>query len=655
MRRSLYALAAYTVITLVMTWPLARGIARDVPWDLGDSILNIWILAWDGQQLRAILGGDVSRLQHFFDANIFYPAPLTLAYSDHLIAQAAAILPVYAATGNPILCYNLLFLSTFVLSGLGMYLLVRELTGSAIAGLVAGLLFAFAPYRIPQSSHLQVLSSQWMPFTLYGLRRYFETGRVRALAGASLALVAQNLSCGYYLLYFHPFVAAYVLWEIAQRRLWRHRTVWIRLSLAALGVAAATIPFILPYAELRAVLAASRSLPEVARYSADVYSYATASEGLTLWGAVAQAFPKPEGELFPGVVPLVLAAVGLIVGVVDAARARCTTPRRAAFDQLPFLRGSRWFVIALAAAVILHLAAALSVILLRRIILDLGWFEIRMTDATQLLLRAAIALAALLTVSPGARVRVAAFMRSRGFFLLALVAAVWLSLGPLPRALGRPLELAAPYRLLFDHVPGFDGLRVPARFAMIACLMLAVLGGYGAAALATRRIGCVVLASVAVAFLAEGASWPFLLNGMSPPEGFNAPEARLYPPSRAPAIYNVIARLPAEVVLAELPLGQPDFDLQAMYYSTVHWRKLSNGYSGFFPPHYGRLTVALTEVPRHPQISWDALRETGVTHVLVHEGAYLGNEGRATSTALQRLGAVELFRNRSDVLLALNP
>lgn len=655
MRRSLYALAAYTVITLVMTWPLARGIARDVPWDLGDSILNIWILAWDGQQLRAILGGDVSRLQHFFDANIFYPAPQTLAYSDHLFAQAAAIFPVYAATGNPILCYNLLFLSTFVLSGLGMYLLVRELTGSSIAGLVAGLLFAFAPYRIPQSSHLQVLSSQWMPFTLYGVRRYFETGRVRALAGASLALVAQNLSCGYYLLYFPPFVAAYVLWEIAQRRLWRHRTVWIRLSLAALGVAAATIPFILPYAELRAVLAASRSLPEVARYSADVYSYATASAGLTLWGAVAQAFPKPEGELFPGVVPIVLAAVGLIVGVVDAARARCTTPRRAAFNQLPFLRGSRWFVIALAAAVILHFAAALSVILLRRIILDLGWFEIRMTDATQLLLRATIALAALLVVSPGARVRGAAFMRSRGFFLLALVAAVWLSLGPLPRALGRPLDLAAPYRLLFDHVPGFDGLRVPARFAMIACLMLAVLGGYGAAALAIRRMGRVVLASVAIAFLVEGASWPFLLNGMSPPEGFNAPEARLYPPSRAPAIYKGIAGLPAETVLAELPLGQPEFDLRAMYYSTVHWRKLSNGYSGFFPPHYGRLAVALTEVPRHPQISWDALRETGVTHVLVHEGAYLNDEGRATSTALRRLGAVELFRDRSDVLLALNP
>ncbi|MBF8300321.1 MAG: rane protein, partial [Acidobacteria bacterium] len=115
------AFAAYLVLTLVATWPLARNLGRNVAWDLGDSVLNMWILAWDCEQIRRILGGDVSRIAAFFDANIFYPAPLTLAYSDHLIAQALQICPVYVASGNPILAYNLLFLSTFVLSGLGMY------------------------------------------------------------------------------------------------------------------------------------------------------------------------------------------------------------------------------------------------------------------------------------------------------------------------------------------------------------------------------------------------------------------------------------------------------------------------------------------------------------------------------------------------------
>ena len=314
MRRAGHALAAYVVITLAATWPLALGLGRDVAWDLGDSLLNMWILAWDCEQILAILSGDVSRIATFFDANIFHPAPLTLAYSEHLIPQALQIFPVYLLTGNPILCYNLLFLSTFVLSGLGTYLLVRELTGNAPAAFVAGLLFAFAPYRVPQSSHLQVLSSQWMPFALYGLTRYADTGRLRALAGASLALLAQGLSSGYYLLYFTPFAAAYAVWETWRRGHWRHARTWVQLSCAVALVVVVTVPFVVPYAQVRSQLQLTRPRTEVVRFSADVYSYATAFSGQRIWGRAVQAFPKPEGELFPGVVPILLALVGPLWG-----------------------------------------------------------------------------------------------------------------------------------------------------------------------------------------------------------------------------------------------------------------------------------------------------------------------------------------------------
>src|SRR5581483_6253232 len=117
-----------------------------------------------------------------------------LAYSDHLTAQALQVLPVYALTHDPVLCYNLLFLSTFVLSGLGMFLLGRDLTGSPIAGFVAGLAYAFAPYRFANLPHVQVLSSAWMPFVLFGFRRFLETRRPALLIGASAAWVMQNLS-----------------------------------------------------------------------------------------------------------------------------------------------------------------------------------------------------------------------------------------------------------------------------------------------------------------------------------------------------------------------------------------------------------------------------------------------------------------------------
>lgn len=629
------ALAAYLVLTLATTWPLARGLGRDVPWDLGDPLLVMWILAWDCEQILRILGGDFSRIAGFFDANIFYPAPLTLAYSEHLIAQAVQILPVYAITGNPILSYNLVFLSTFVLSGLGMYLLVRELTGNPTAAFVAGLIFAFAPYRVPQSSHVQVLSSQWMPFFAYGLRRYFDSRRLLPLGGASLALVLQNLSSGYHLLFFAPFAVAFALWEIWQRSLWWDRRTWVELSGAALIVATLTAPFLVPYAILRSQWPEARSVDEAAQYSADVYSYATAFGEQRIWGNILRAFPKPEGDLFPGVVPIVLALIGVIAFPWGK-------PHRP--------RATSLLLATLAAG---HALATVFMLARRRVVWDTGWFVLRITNLNQLLFRGGVAFALLLVVSPPARARFQAFMRERGFFVLGLVAAFWFSLGPAPQSLGRALNIAAPYRFFYDYVPGFEGLRVPARFAMIVAFMLAVLAGYGAQALTRYRAGRMVLILASIIFLMEATHVPFTVNGINPLRGVTTPEARLYRPARAPAVYQEVARQPPDSVVLELPIGQPDYDLRAVYYSTVHWRPIVNGYSGFFPAPYGPLVAALSEMGRHPELSRQAVRASGATHAIVHEGAYLGTEGAEASALLRDAGAVEIFREGSDVLFLL--
>jgi hypothetical protein len=626
MRRAWHALAAYLVVALVATWPLVRGLTRDVPWDLGDPLLVMWVLAWDCEQLLSILAGDLSRVATFFDANIFHPAPLTLAYSEHFLGQALQILPVYAITKNPILCYNLLFISTFVLSGVGTYLFVRELTGDPRAAFIAGLLFAFAPYRMPQGPHLQVLSSQWMPFALYGFRRYFDSGRALPLAGAAAALVAQNLSCLYYMMYFTPFAAAYVVWELVQRRLWRNGKVLAFLGAAAVAVVLLSMPWLLPYAAVRETLELGRTRGETIRYSADVYSYATAASDQILWGDTARAFPKPEGDLFPGIAALALALIGAAVW------------RRPLAESAP----DRWpaFTWVLRVVMVLHLAGGLAALLYRRIVFDVGLFRISIGNITQMFLRAAVIAVLIAVVSPAARERMWGFLRTRAFFVFALLMTVWLSLGPAPRSLGVPISLASPYGFLLEHVPGFDGLRVPARLAMIGTLMLATLGGLGAAAIGRWRLATPVLAAAGALAVLEGVIVPM-------------PTHRLAPPSRAPAAYAAITREPADAVVAELPLGQFDGDLRAMFYSLAHHRPILNGYSGFFPPHYGLLTVALSDVPRHTRIALDALRQHGATIVLVHESAWNDDHGARTTAALLEQGATEVFRQGSDVLLRL--
>jgi len=646
MPRAWHAALAYLALTLVATWPLATGLGRDVPSDLADPVFVMWVLAWDCQQLLAILRGDFSRISTFFDANIFHPLPLTLAYSEHFIAQAVQVLPVWALTGNPILCYNLLYLSTFVLSGLGAYLFVREITSDPRAAFVAGVLFAFAPYRFPQSPHLQVLSSQWMPFALYGFRRYFASleaggpgrgGRWRPLLGAAAALVAQNLSCTYYLLFFAPFAAAYVVWELWRCRAWTRARVWMQLALAAAAIAAATIPLLMPYARVQETLQFARSRGELSTFAADVYSYATAAGEQIVWGTRARMFPKAEGDLFPGLIAVLLAVIGVV------------TWRRDAIADLPPLGRHARVLLALAAV---HLVLAVITLLYRRLALDMGLFTLRVTNIDQLLLRATAATVIAAMVSLGCRRRIGEIMRTRGFFVLALAAALWLSLGPAPQTLGRPLNLTGVYRLFYDYVPGFDGLRVPARFNMIAVLMLATLGGYGAAIVSRRPRAVPALAIITTAFLAESLVRPFPINGLETPRDYAAPEARVYRPARAPAAYRRLADEPG-VVLAELPLGQRDYDIRAMFYSIVHNGRVINGYSGIFPPHYGVLALTLSDVPGQAMSAWSALRGLGVTHVLVHEAAWLDDRGPRTTQTLTQLGATEIFRDGSDVILRL--
>ena len=178
-----------------------------------------------------------SAVQHVGDGVGGHAPGARLVEREHLrpasaLARVLGALPPAGAAGPadlsprrtiPILGYNLLFLSTFVLSGLGMFLLGRELTGSRAAGFVAGLAFAFSPFRFASMPHLQVLSSAWMPFVLFGLRRYFVTGRRGRSPAPPPHGSLQNLSCGYYLLFFSPVVVMYIAWEMTTRGLWTDR------------------------------------------------------------------------------------------------------------------------------------------------------------------------------------------------------------------------------------------------------------------------------------------------------------------------------------------------------------------------------------------------------------------------------------------------
>ena len=638
LRNALTAAAAYAALTVVLTWPLARSVATDVANDLGDPLLNAWILAWSGERLGQALGGDLDGLRNYWDANIFYPETGTLAYSEHLTAQALFSLPLRLFTRDPIVIYNIAFLATFPLCALGAFLLARELTGLDGAAFTAGLVFAFGPYRFEQLSHLQILSSQWMPLALLGLRLHFATGRAAALAGAVAALLLSNLSCGYYLFFFSPFVALYCLYEMADRGRLGDGRLWARLVLAAAVVVTLTLPFLLPYAEAsrRQVLFRSRS--EVEFFSADVLSYLTAPETSRAWGGLLRLTPEGERALFPSFTALVLAGLGIWAAGREACSRAVQGPPRSG-------PGGRWSHRVTVAALTWSAVHALL------LILNMAGLPAPSPRRCVLLAAGGLLVAALVSE------RVRRFLRGTpgsavGFCTLALGLAFWLSLGPTVRVMGRPLGGLGLYGILYEHVPGFQGLRVPARFAMIALLFLALLAAFGARELLRSRRGAIALVLAGGLFLGESSAAPIPLASPWREGGQDRFAER--PFEATPPIYLAVARLPREAVIAELPFGLPHYDSVYMLHSTTHWRRMLNGTSGVYPASYAHNRDALRDVLANREEAWQTLRDSGATHVLVHEGLW-GTErrGRKASDWLEQSGARLVARSGRDALFEL--
>jgi hypothetical protein len=207
----------------------------------------------------------------------------------------------------------------------------------------------------------------------------------------------------------------------------------------------------------------------------------------------------------------------------------------------------------------------------------------------------ALALAAVAcSARPGlrdARIRMAAAMG---------VAGVALSFGP-----------ALPgYTAFYRWLPLLQGVRGAARFGFLALLAVAVLAGFGVAALRARCGGHRWWPAVAAALLLAANA-----------EALRAPIA-YRPFDGIPRVYQSL-RNPSVHAVAEFPVFPPEgIHRNASYVlnSTVHWRPLVNGYSGFVPAGYPAVAEALKGFPDDRSLA--ELQRLGVSHVVVHLDAY---------------------------------
>ncbi len=319
------AAAAYAAAAVAYTWPLARHLTSRLaaPVGPGDPFLNLWILGWGMQTvLRAPMDVLTGRV---FNANIFYPAESTLAYSDHMLLQSVVLAPLYALTGDVVLCYNVLLIASLALSGFAMHVFVREVVGSTGGAYLAGLAWAFWPYRFAHLVHLQLQALYFLPLAFLFLHRLMAGRRRRDAAGAGIVAGLQALSSVYYAVIGAVGIGvAAVALAIGIGR-WRSGVIARRLILAAAVGAAIAAPVAWVYWRVQREEGFGRGLYEASRNAATIRSYVQVPPENVVYGrADVLNAGVLEHALFPGVVVTGLAVAGFVRGRRSHARALAT-------------------------------------------------------------------------------------------------------------------------------------------------------------------------------------------------------------------------------------------------------------------------------------------------------------------------------------------
>ncbi len=305
MKRIVHATLFFLALAVVHTWPLATDPAHLSRNDAADAQLNAWIVSWVAHQA-------VRDPIHLFDANIFYPERRTLAFSEPLIVPGLLGAPIRWAGGSPVLTYNLLLLSGFVLTALAMYALARRFTGSHVGGLFAGSVLAFNAHTMTRLPHLQAIHAEFLPLAFWAFDRILTGNRTRDAFWLALFVLLVTLTSGY--------LAMFTLFGLAAAFLarpddwWggRARSVLGRLGLAAALSAAIALPVMWPYNRVRSETGLNRSLGTVSMYSTSPWAYLNTVSRLhfPVWSHRVYRRIVRE-KFFPGLTAYALAVLAL--------------------------------------------------------------------------------------------------------------------------------------------------------------------------------------------------------------------------------------------------------------------------------------------------------------------------------------------------------
>jgi hypothetical protein len=642
----------FLCLAVVMTWPWVLHL-RDAAADAGDSYLGAWILWWD---YHATFTGPAQ----LFHANIFYPYSYTLAFSEHYYGISLLFFPLFALGLRPLTVNGIATIVGFAFSGYGMFRLTRTLTASTGAAWVAGVAFAFVPYRFHNLPHLVYLFSGWMPLQVEALVLFArERTRGRA-AWLGVAFFMNALTC------IHWFVLTLIpmfltaLFLALRYKVESDRNFWMRGSVAVGAASIALLPFMIPYIRVAQLYGFTRGPQEVAAFSARWQNWLLVDWQNKLWAGFGLKLTPyvTELALFPGLLILLLAVAALLLPGSEE-KEKLPRDRECNDESGDSNRGTRtrWQnrlrvfldATAITAAIVALLAAGFGSF-------KLHIFSHQLFSASDPLIALAVSAVAVFFRC------FLAYPKALRFFARKNLIEAFRA-GERPEVFGVGVIWALTgflgtfgmnfffHRALYTFVPLFRSVRVPARWAMVCYLGLALLAGLGAHRMVEsivfrrRAWSPALYGLITVLVLFDQRAAPLqLIRGAVDPD----------------ALTIHLRQTPMRGGIVELPSGEGDANYVYVLRAADHARPLVDGVSGFQP----RIQTAIERMTRSrpvPSDFLDLLEAIPASYVVVHHSRLVEENRSAIEDFFERgvkAGRLRLIRRfgegaKSDDLYAV--
>ncbi len=222
------ALVAYVIALSVATWPRVAHLGTSVP-SLFDPLQHLWILRW----YRSCLLEGRSLI---LCPEVLYPTGVPLGCFSPLHFQAILFIPLSLVVSNDALCYNLVWITGLLTTGLGTFVLAWRLLGDRLVAGFAGLLAMLSgPMLWHASGHLELIFLGSFPFFLWTWLRLLDQPTRGRLAASVGAYVLVALCAAYFAVYAVFPAGLAFFWkglragrEGSTTRAWfRSRTLWL--------------------------------------------------------------------------------------------------------------------------------------------------------------------------------------------------------------------------------------------------------------------------------------------------------------------------------------------------------------------------------------------------------------------------------------------